>query len=202
MNNNDLSTPVKAVKSKIPKPNIPMTDIKPMEEEKNNEMKEISQVFATVMKKLEKLDNIETDMKEIKKSLEYAHEKIDDLKKENELMKREQIKAGERIDALERDKKNLHDKVTDLQARSMRDNLLFFNIPEEKDENPTDLIHELLEKKLEIKDAQYVVKIDRAHRIGRKKAESDRPRPIVVKFNWHQDKEFVRRNAKKLKGNS
>ena len=34
----------------------------------------------------------------------------------------------------------------------------------------------------------------------RKRAGNNKPRPIVVKFNWHQDKEFVRINAKKLKG--
>jgi hypothetical protein len=36
-------------------------------------MKEIDDMFKTVMKKLEKLDNIEADMKEFRKSLDYAH---------------------------------------------------------------------------------------------------------------------------------
>ena len=42
------------------------------EKEKQVNMSEIHQMFAT-MSKLEKLDGIETDMKEIKLSLEYAH---------------------------------------------------------------------------------------------------------------------------------
>ena len=33
----------------------------------------------------------------------------------------------------------------------------------------------------------------------KKRAGNNKPRPIVVKFNWHQDKEFVQINAKKLK---
>ena len=54
------------------------------EEERNGEMKQIYAMFDTVMKKLEKLDNIETDVKEIKKSFEFAYAEIVDLKKENE----------------------------------------------------------------------------------------------------------------------
>lgn len=49
-------------------------------------------------------------------------------------------------------------------------------------------------------DASSKMKIDRSHRIGKKRVGNNRPRPIVVKFNYHQDREFVRINAKKLKG--
>ena len=52
------------------------------------------------MKKLEKLDSIETDMKQIKTSLEYAQAEIEDLKKENEIMKVNQVKAVEKIENL------------------------------------------------------------------------------------------------------
>jgi hypothetical protein len=48
-------------------------------------------------------------------------------------------------------------------------------------------------------DARNEVKIDRSHRIGKRKAGNQKPRPIVAKFNYYQDREFVRINAKKLK---
>ena len=44
-------------------------------------------MFSTMMKKLEKLDAIESDMKQIKHSLEFAHAEITDLKKEQETAK-------------------------------------------------------------------------------------------------------------------
>ena len=50
----------------------------------------------------------------------------------------------------------------------MRDNLLFYNIPESKDVNTTDIIHKLLEEKLQIEDS-YKIKIDRSHRLRREK---------------------------------
>ena len=45
-------------------------------------------MFAIIMTKLEKLDEIEMDMKEIKLSLEYAHAEIADRKTENEKIDR------------------------------------------------------------------------------------------------------------------
>ena len=77
-------TPLKTVKTKIPKPNTPE---RRMEEkgEKEVDMRQIQQMFSTMMTKLEKLDGIEADMKEIKHSLEYVHAEIADLKKENDV---------------------------------------------------------------------------------------------------------------------
>ena len=63
-------------------------------------------------------------MAEIKESLEYAHAEIADLKKENEDSKENQAQARERTKIWERYNKTLHDKIVDIQARSMRDNLL------------------------------------------------------------------------------
>ncbi len=184
-------TPLKAVKTKIPKPNTP---------ERRMEEKEGEKEVSTMMSKLEKLDGIEADIKEIKHSLEYAHAEIADLKKENETNKVNQEQARERIGKLEQDNATLHNKIVDLQARSMRDNLLFFNIPERDQENTTEIIHELLETKMEIRDARNQVKIDRSHQIERKREGNRKPRPIVVKFNYYQDREHVRINAKKFKG--
>ena len=200
-------TPNKTVKTKNQKSNTPESKTKEEQEGQSNEMSEIHDMFATMMKKLEKLDSIETklnnmeiNMAEIKESLEYAHAEIADLKKENEYSKENQAQARERIEILERDNKTMRDKIIDIQARSMRDNLLFFNMPELEKENTTEMIHELLESKIGITDARNTVKIDRSHRIGRKRDGDRKPRPIVVKFNYHQDREFVRLNAKKLRG--
>ena len=54
----------KSSKIKTPKPNTPVMQLNEKEEEKRCEMKEIYDMFKTVMKNLEKLDNIEADMKE------------------------------------------------------------------------------------------------------------------------------------------
>ena len=200
LNNSNLCTPVNTVNTKIPKPNTPVRIMEGKDETKEVNMQEVQRMFTAMMAKLEKLDNIEADMKEIKHSLEFAHQEIADLRKENEANKAKQERDRARIDKLEEDNATLRTKMVDLQARSMRDNLLFFNIPEREQENTTEIIHELLESKMGIDDARSRIKIDRSHRIGKKRERNRKPRPIVVKFNYHQDREHVRLNAKKFKG--
>jgi hypothetical protein len=82
----------------------------------------------------------------------------------------------------------------------MRDNLIFYNIPGTRDEETTPIIHKLLEEKMGMKDATKNIKIDRSHRLGRPKPGASKPQPIVAKFNYHQDRETIRRNAMKLRG--
>ena len=84
----------------------------------------------------------------------------------------------------------------------MRDNLIFYNIPESKDEDTTNIIHKLLEEKLHLEDASKKIKIDRSHRLGRQKQGAEKPRPIIAKFNFYQDRENIRLNAKKLRGSN
>ena len=88
----------------------------------------------------------------------------------------------------------------------MRDNLLFFNFIEvdtadgRSNEDCTTKILDFCETILQMNDATENIKIDRANRIGR--YNSDKKRPIVVKFNYHQDKLSVKRKAYELLKNS
>jgi predicted nuclease with TOPRIM domain len=79
------------------------------------------------MKKLEKLDAIESDMKQIKHSLESAHAEITDLKKEQETAKASSTDTKKRIEKLEEENATLRDKIVDIQARSMRDITCYFS---------------------------------------------------------------------------
>ena len=67
-------------------------------------------------------------------------------------------------------------KLIDLEARSMRDNLMFYGIPEGGDhENCEMLVKELCETTLGM-DQAYNLKFDRMHRVGTKAAAKVRPR--------------------------
>jgi hypothetical protein len=54
---------------------------------------------------------------------------------------------------LEQENTALNNSVIDLKARSMRDNLIFYNIEEAERENTTEKVHRLLEEKMGFKDA-------------------------------------------------
>jgi prefoldin subunit 5 len=91
----------------------------------------------------------------------------------------------------------LKEKVTDLQWRSMRENLIFSGIEEAEnnEEEPEDC--EVIIKNF-IRDTMKVVgdiPFDRVHRLGRYNIKAQYPRPIVAKFTFYKDKEFIRLRA-------
>ncbi|CAB4041677.1 Hypothetical predicted protein, partial [Paramuricea clavata] len=208
LNNSVNTTPITSVQSKISKLNT--TPQKSGEKSKSMETKldELHDMMKVVMNKLNRLEliedrikNVEDGFNDLKNSIDFAHAEVVDLKEDNKVqkIKGEEIRA--RIEKLEQENTALNNSVIDLKARSMRDNLIFYNIEETERENTTEKVHGLLEEKMGFKDAATKIKIDRSHRIGRARRDG-KPRPIVVKFNWHQDKEQIRFNAKKLAGSN
>jgi CRISPR/Cas system-associated endoribonuclease Cas2 len=176
-------------------------------EEEMDRIDELCSMMQTVIKKLETLDlikdrilSVEQDVKSLKESINFAHAELNDLKKEMKERKEAEDEREIKIKILEDSNRWLQESVIDLKARSMRDNLLFHNIQESDKEDCTDIIFKLLEEKLEMPDARREIKIDQAHRVGRKHDDRRKPRAIVAKFNFFPDREKIRYNAKKLKG--
>jgi hypothetical protein len=152
------------------------------------------------MKKLGKLDIIdssmeamEKDLNEVKSSVEFVHAEVQDLKEQNKISKKTEEETKQRLEKLEQMNYLLNNRVIDLQARSMRDNLIFYNIKE----NTTEVIQNLIESHFGIEDAK-MMKIGRSHRMG--KQRGTKPRAIVAKFNYFPDKVRILANARKLKG--
>ncbi|KAH3804196.1 hypothetical protein DPMN_132478 [Dreissena polymorpha] len=79
----------------------------------------------------------------------------------------------------------------------MRGNLLFYKIPDKKDEH-FEKILDFIESKLRIENASRNIKLHRAHRLGR--YNSAKIRPITAKFAYYPDREQVRQASKELKG--
>jgi tRNA threonylcarbamoyladenosine modification (KEOPS) complex Pcc1 subunit len=188
----------------------PKTSKKAMTTENPEEISKIDELYTmmkSVMAKLETLDlinerilSVEQNVKSLTKSIEFSHAEVTDLKEEMKQRKRTEENNETRIGELEESNKRLQETVVDLKARSMRDNLLFHNIEESDEENCAEVIYSLLEEKLDMPDARQNIKIDRAHRVGRKRDSRRKPRAIVAKFNFFPDREKIRRNARKLKG--
>ena len=87
-------------------------------------------------------------MKDVKASVEYAHAEIQDLKTENETRKVSTEEYKQRIEKLEKENQLLISLL--IKARSMLENLIFFNMKETEKENKTAIIHKLLEEKMEM----------------------------------------------------
>ena len=82
----------------------------------------------------------------------------------------------------------------------MRDNLLFYNMLDARDESDDECANKLysfFEEKLNIDNASDI-KLDRVHRLGR--YNPAKTRPIIAKFCFYPDRETVRKAARNLAG--
>ncbi|XP_045174508.2 uncharacterized protein LOC123535821 [Mercenaria mercenaria] len=108
-------------------------------------------------------------------------------------------KVMSECESLKQETHRLSEEVIDLQSRSMRDNLLFFNFDEDisaearKNEDCCSKIYTFCKNDLGMADAQTRIQIDRAHRIG--KFTPGKKRPIVAKFNHTPDKIEVKQKV-------
>ncbi|KAK3743027.1 hypothetical protein QZH41_003437 [Actinostola sp. cb2023] len=181
-------------------------NMKEAEEEEGCDLKSLFELVKRMNKKLDKLESIEAhlqhvdrDIADLKYSLTFAHDTTDEITKKQATHDGLFTELNVKVSYLEKQTSNLKDDLVDLRARNMRNNLLFYNLPEEEEENPETIVSDVLIK-MGMMDAGYnqTMEIERAHRIGRRKP--DTTRPIVVKFLRFQDKELIRKNAFKLKG--
>ena len=117
-----------------------------------------------------------------KKDLKTVKEDIKDLKKNCDSMNKNSASLNNEASAMEQ-------RLTDLEARSMRDNLMFYGIKEGGEtENCSELVKDICLNVLHVDNANDML-FDRAHRVGQKSATA---RPIVVKFHYYTDREKVR----------
>jgi hypothetical protein len=127
---------------------------------------------------------IATDSTEIIRSLTSQGKAIDDIQKENkELQSRCRVLEG-RLTRAEREIEELREDSLMQQARSMRDNIKFFNIPEPEDEaaNCESTVRTFLREEMKVQqhDLQQI-SFDRIHRTGRH--INNKHRVIVAKVN-------------------
>jgi len=85
--------------------------------------------------------------------------------------------------------------VLHLEAYSRRENLVFMNIPDEKEENCALKISTILKKKMKISEP---IQFSRVHRLGA--YSKDSTRPIIVRFHYAPDRMRVWSARTMLKG--
>ena len=111
-----------------------------------------------------------------------------------------------RVSDLERQRDELHAEVTYLQSQSMRNNLIFTNIPEDNStgNEPAEVserkLREHIQSALKLsRDMVDSIRFERVHRSPGQPIPG-KIRNVVAKFTFFQDRERVRREWKELKG--
>ena len=121
-------------------------------------------------------------------------------------------KAYQEIDVLTNKVTHLEDKFSayemrdiDLEARSRRNNLIFYNIPESPDETDIEC-EQTLVTNMGMRDIVNEVRFERVLRLGRRRpgvapnGQPWRPRPIIAGFCFDKQKQSILTNSKMLKG--
>ena len=93
--------------------------------------------------------------------------------------------------------KALEDKLLYLEVYSRRENLRFYGIQEEgEQEDSLSVLTSFLKSKLEVDMGD--IEFQRVHRVG-KVNDDERPRPIIARFLRYGDREFIFSKARDLK---
>lgn len=144
---------------------------------------------------LNKLGNLETRFAHMEQTVDYLTEEVAKCKTNTSVFENttSNIKA---------DLAKTKDDLLDLQTRTIRDNLIFFNIPEKPNEKPEEteqILYEFIEHDMRL-DSQFAknISFERVHRAG--PIDKKKHRKIVAKFSFHKERETVRSHSKNLKG--
>lgn len=152
---------------------------------------------ATFMAK--EVNDIQTKIRDYDRDIHYYSDICDDIINTNTDLNTRVNEMFERLEKVESKQKVTTEKLVDIQWRSMRENLIFYGIPESEvdqraPENCELIIKNFIRMEMNIdKDIQF----DRVHRLGRYFETQRYPRPIVAKFTFFKDKELVRLTAPK-----
>jgi len=126
----------------------------------------VGQLTAKVSDMDQKIVTIERKMTDLEKSREFDSSILADLTKKQKEMDSLLSKMKRCDEQQNHRESNLQREVTDLKCRSMRDNLLFYKLPEGKNEDCASTVLHFIEPKLEITDATSTIKLQRLTESG------------------------------------
>ena len=161
----------------------------------------IQSCVNTITTQIQNLDqrvkHVEEKVRDFEQSHEFDGSVLADVNKKQTQIDELVKKMSKYENTLQQRETSMEEEIQDLKCRSMRDNLLFYRIPEWKDENCDEKILKYIEEKVSIGNATKKMKLHRAHMIGTYNA--DKIRPIMAKFMYYPDREQVRKSSFRLK---
>ena len=203
------NTPIQGINSNVP-PSWAISLIEDIQQIKTviPKIVEIENSVKTIELQMTQLQTqvklLETRNRDTEESLSFMNNAFEDQKSELAKLKDKLPKLESKYNKIEKcdiDRK-IHDektqeKLLDLEARSMRSNLIFYGLEEHGPSNPAEtgmstsedcvsMVKEVIKDTIGIDPTSMA--IERAHRLGFGK----RPRPIVAKFNNDRDRDRIR----------
>jgi hypothetical protein len=187
--NKDLMDLMKSINDRLVSMEAKLGTLKILEEKVTNFEKELARVWVA----------LDDRCKKTTERVERVEDRVDTVDMGAALL-------SSRVAELEKERSELRDDLTYMQSQSMRNNLVFTNIPEaDGTENETADVSEKklrqhLQSALKIaKETAESIRFERVHRTPGHRLKG-KTRNIVAKFSFFQDRELVRRQWKELRG--
>jgi chromosome segregation ATPase len=139
----------------------------------------------------EKVNEIENGMTHMNKVFEDNLKSISELSTSVQTVKKENSTINANIEQLNAEILSLKERQLDLQTRSMRNNLVVFNgIDEVLDQNTEEVLKKFLTQVMKV---ERLPEFHRVHRMG--KRVRGKIRPIMAKFVNFKEKEKIQKSA-------
>ena len=146
---------------------------------------------------MRKLDEVKDQQHQLQVTVKEQNKQIQELREENRMLNVHAAILEGRLTRAEKVIDDIKEEVLQSTARSMKDNLVFYRIPEKPSENVTQVLLEFMEQELKISRTDIKdIQIKKAHRLG-KVGQSNRA--IIAQLN-STGVSTVMSHTKNLKG--
>ncbi|KAL4007045.1 ATP-binding cassette, subfamily C (CFTR/MRP), member 12 [Sarotherodon galilaeus] len=164
--------------------------------------KDITDILESIDKRLSSFDArlslveiLHREFKSLRESLEFSQQQVETLVAENATL-RESVKSlTDNVTQLNIENKKIKESVIDLQARSMRDNLVFSGIPESAGEDAEATVKSFI--KTHLKLPEDTVKNIAFERVADRETTSNcgQIRPIQTEGTGEESRQGAERNG-------
>ena len=155
-----------------------------------------------IRKMYEGFEGMRADIKEMTSKVNFTMDEITACKKDCEALKRKSesmstdlITAKNEIVALKCENETLKNRLIQQDSYTRRSNLIIYGVPHKPDEVSSRVVKSIFKETLEIENAE-AIRFERCHRLP----VPVNPKPIIVRFNWFEDRTKVWACRTKLKG--
>ncbi len=140
-----------------------------------------------------KLDALQKSIQTMNKEMKAAINRISNAEKRISALEDRASTNAETVKQLSKEVKLLHERVTDLESRSRRNNIRLTGLKEGAEaDNLVSFLNKIFQYILDIKDGDPLPEIDRAHRALRPNPDpGDPPRPFIVRLLRWGDRQAI-----------
>ena len=131
-------------------------------------------------------------------AIKFINEKFEEFEAEKREKEREIEELKGTINSLNVQLDKVYRALDRQEQCSRRNFLLIHDIDEENQENTNEVVINVLKKEMDEEITH--LDIDRSHRLGNRKLDKSKPRPIIIKFSRYNVRARIFKNKGNLKG--